>query len=345
MARGSAHELPPKCTASAEPCGTSRALTKFSIEQHQEPTGGTSPRAASPSMATARGSSTLECRRPNRNLILNGRSLTCGPGFQTTESFLTSRAASTSRGEAFGPFWTPACRELSRKSWLPTVTASPGSTPVSLNTSCTKGEPFSQSLKIVRATDVPRNSQKTSWRCSHTSPPSTTDEERIVVRKIQLYPDTDQKHAFETLFGADRYFWNSTKSIADKTSQEALEARVSELVSDHDDGVCHQQGCSATVVEHDGGHFSKKRWYCADHLGDSRFDAKPRLVGRSGPWEQAYEASAGTCTSEGCDVDAVSATLRCARHQQDGKKDPRMPSPKSPYNFEAVKSHRVSARV
>jgi hypothetical protein len=44
---------------------------------------------------------------------------------------------------------------------------SPESDTASWNTSFSGQDQFSRSLKIMLATDVPQNSTKTSWRCSH----------------------------------------------------------------------------------------------------------------------------------------------------------------------------------
>lgn len=283
-------------------------------------------------------SHTLASALPNRDLISSGKLHFCGRGFPVTRSYPTSEAASTSRGLAFGPFWTPACSELSRKSWLPTVTDSLESVRVSSNTSSNDADQFSQSLKIVRATDARKNSPTTSWRCSPTSPPNTTDAERTVSVKVRLLPDNDQAEAFRFFYGADRFMWNSCKEVADKCSQEAMEARVCELCHDHDDGVCHHRGCNDNVVEPDASYFKKKRWYCEDHVQNAKFGAAPRVMGRCRPYEAAIEKANGVCISDGCYNPLMAGKLRCEDHRDDVDGDPKPATTSSPYQFEAIKT-------
>jgi putative transposase len=158
------------------------------------------------------------------------------------------------------------------------------------------------------------------------------------VRKFLLHPNESQKRAFGFLFGARRHFHNTTKAICDKASSEAMEARVCELVRDHDDGLCHHTACANPVCEADGDYESKKRWYCEQHVKDARFGAKPRITGRSRPWEKQSEAAGHVCVTEGCKSVTVEDTLRCLEHQDAGANDPKCPAASSPYNFHTVKS-------
>jgi putative transposase len=178
----------------------------------------------------------------------------------------------------------------------------------------------------------------TSWRCSPTSPPSITGAERTITAKILLLPDNDQAEAFRFFYGAERFMWNSCKAVADKSTQEAMEARISELVREHDDGTCHHGGCGEEVVEPDGEYDSKKRWYCGDHVDAARFGASPKITGRCRPYEAAKEDAFGACISVGCDEPLMGDTLRCKDHQDDTTDDPQMPTPSSPYHFEAIKT-------
>ena len=279
------------------------------------------------------------CLPANRSLILNGKRITCDKSFQITNWFPTSDPASTSRGLACVPYWDERCADLSQRLWSPTGTGSRELDSASWSTSCTQQDAFSQSLKIRLATDVRRNSQKTSLQCSPTLPPSTTGDGRTVVRKIELRPNPAQREAFRFFCGANRFFWNKTKSVADKVSQEAHEARCAELAH-NETGTCQLGDCHRDVKDPAAPHDYKARWWCPDHVDDVTFGAKARIMPRSRPYERLSETFDGVCRTIDCDQEAEEGKFRCRVHSEteDAKKDPKQPKPVSPYNFEGIKS-------
>jgi transposase len=128
-------------------------------------------------------------------------------------------------------------------------------------------------------------------------------------------------------YGAERFMWNRCKEVADKADREAIEARVAELVSEHDDGMCHHHGCGRHVDIFTAPFESKKRWYCETHVDKVTFGARSRILGRCKGYEVALEKSSGVCMSEGCKNPLMEDTLRCERHQGDASrpehKDPK----------------------
>src|SRR6056300_55407 len=215
--------------------GTGLERGALCIERPLAASTGTGSRLTMPVTVNERVSSTPACPRVSRKLTLTGRSRISLNGFPVTESYPTSAAESTSRGLAFGPFWTPACAALSAKSWLPTGTGSPVSAQDLSNTSSAGTDRFLRSLKIEAAPDVPKSLQTTSWRCSPTSLPACTERVRTATFNVRLLPDKDQREVFNTFYGANRFFFNRSKVVCDKVDGEAVEARVAELVRDHDD--------------------------------------------------------------------------------------------------------------
>ena len=111
--------------------------------------------------------------------------------------------------------------------------------------------------------------------------------------------------------------WNRCKEVADKADAEAMEARVAELVGDHDDGICHYHGCGGHVDVFTAPFESKKRWYCENHADKVTFGARSRILGRCKGFKAALEKSAGVCITEGCDNHLAGDSLRCERHQSD----------------------------
>ena len=143
------------------------------------------------------------------------------------------------------------------------------------------------------------------------------------------------------MFGAHRYFFNQTKSVCDKAVQEGDESRVAELFkAKADQGICRAGACSNGVVDIEADFTYKRRWFCETHIEGRTFGAKPRLLGVSRPYERQIAAFDGTCRTSGCDVAAEPGVFRCEEHADDGAKakDPRAPTPKSPFNYESTKS-------
>ena len=344
---GSSPETRPDSTESRNKrSATGQKQVKLHIEQRLGDIDGITCPAMPAIHPSGHGFCMPGCLQQNRSLILNGRSISCSRGFQITNWFPTLDPESTSRGLACVPYWDGQCADLSQRLWSPTGTGSRELDSALWSSSCTEQDAFSQSLKILHPTDVPRNSQKTSLQCSPTSPPSTTGDARIIVRKIKLRPDAAQKEAFRFFFGATRYFWNKAKSVADKISQEALEARCAEL-SASETGLCRVDGCSKAVKDPHADHTDKARWWCENHVDDVTFGAKARIMPRSRPYEKLMETFDGICLTLECTEHAEEDAFRCSLHAQskEGKKqlskgarDPTRPSPISPYNFEGIKS-------
>ena len=339
MPDGFVHPMPHSTTMFANRLfGTGRIEDKSSIKRRWGAIEGTWCPNRLAMVRIGRTSYTPGCPHPSRGLILNGRKHSCGTGIQITRSFPTSDPASTSRGLACVPFWNDVCAELSQKSWYPIGTDSLELDSALWSSYSSDQDAFSKSLKIQRVKER-ASSQKTSWRCSPTSPPSTTGDGRIVVRKVCIHPSPSQRALFKYLFGAHRWFFNKTKSVCDKSSQEAFEARIAEL-STMDTGICQANGCASEVHDVAGEMSSKKRWFCTEHVKTETFGAKARICGVSAPYEALASAFDHNCLTRGCQADASPGSFRCEEHADDGveEKDPKRPIPASPFNFMAVKT-------
>lgn len=154
-----------------------------------------------------------------------------------------------------------------------------------------------------------------------------------------MRPNAAQRALYKHLFGAHRWFFNKTKSVCDKASQEAFEARIAELVAG-DTGRCQFAGCGAEVRDIEADVSTKARWFCEEHVKDGRFQSKPRICGTSQPYEDLANTFDHNCLTRGCQADAESGRFRCHHHADDGvkNKDPKRPIPSSPFNFMAIKT-------
>ena len=314
---------------------TGPMLAKLRIEQHQEDITGTSRHPAQPHPSDVM-SYMPAFQAPNRGVILNGKSVSCAPSFQITRSFLTSDQASISAAADFSPFWTDVCKELSEKSWLPTAIDLPGSGSASLNASSSVADQFSRSLKIVHATGVPKNSQKTSWQCSPTSRPSTTADARMCSRKIRIYPNAHQRAKFRQFFGAHRHFYNRAKAEVDAASDAARTQRMADLEGSWN-GVCCREGCDLPVSDPNASG-CKVRYLCANHAKEPLGGTTPTFTKRVRKLEKleaAFVQKGCRCLRSECNSHAVADTFFCQTHTG---KVPRSPVPASLYNATTIKA-------
>ena len=270
---------------------------------------------------------------------MGNRSISCGSGFQITRSFRTSDQASTSRDTVFGPFWTTACAELSAKSWLPTKTDSPESGSRWLSTSSNDADQFSRSFKAMAATDSPTNSQKTSWRCSPTSPPNITDDVRIVARKIRIHPTPAQKQILKQFCGADRHFWNRAKEFTSSASDEAWSERCSQLDAAYEP-VCIIANCHQPVVD-EGAHRRKARYLCDRHMSSALGGTSPKFTKRVRKLEAmdiTFKEKGCQCLASACSEYAVEGAFYCVGHGILQHKAPYRPVPASVYSSTTLKA-------
>lgn len=142
-----------------------------------------------------------------------------------TSSPPTSAVASTGSVKAFKPFWNARCKELSKKLWLPIVTASAVLHTHSSNTFSSVAERKSWFLTKVQyptnlPTVVPNMEDLTNWQriCSplqRSLPPASMavdppkSESVLRVKHIRLYPTSEQKATLREWFGAARWVYNN----------------------------------------------------------------------------------------------------------------------------------------
>ena len=207
----------------------------------------------------------------------------------------------TSAAEDLSPFWTDASQELSRKSWLPTETASHELDSTSWITSSPGQDQFSQSLKIRLATDASENSGMISWQLSPTLLPGTTEGGTTKTAKIRIHPTPAQADLLRQCAGTHRYFWNKTKAFVDTEYERCQQERLDELEAGRLDGCAHRgadQKCMAMTENKKGKALACKKpladgFGCKDHP-DAQGCAQPPPANCGAAVDQ--EAPVG-CTS------------------------------------------------
>lgn len=85
-----------------------------------------------------------------------------------------------------------------------------------------------QSSKIKNTPTQTKNSQKTYWKLSQSSPRDITDAENItqITRKVRIYPNLEQKKLFKKCFSAHNYFYNkAVESLRQNYKQNITDFR------------------------------------------------------------------------------------------------------------------------
>lgn len=118
------------------------------------------------------------------------------------------------------PFWTESLKEKSAQLWLPTKTDSQDSVSHSYNL-YVQGLIPNSLLKKKRTPLNLKNYKKTLCRYLQFSPQDTTAPENMIYsRKIQIFPNKEQKELFEKCFGATRFFYNKAVECINTSYKE-----------------------------------------------------------------------------------------------------------------------------
>lgn len=147
----------------------------------------------------------------NNKLTWKDRLHSFNQNSQPMKSFQISVQESTSKEKDCSPFWNSHCKENSKMLWLPIKTDCVDLDLKSLNTSSSTPEPVLQCLKIQKMTPQ-MNCQKTLSLSLPSSLHDTTEventAERMVSRKMRIYPNKQQKQLFDKSINCHRYFYN-----------------------------------------------------------------------------------------------------------------------------------------
>jgi hypothetical protein len=136
---------------------------------------------------------------------------------------------------------TPAAQALSEKSWSRQARQNW----LRLVHVFLRQDQFSLSSKIMLATDVQKNSTKTSWRCLPISQPNTTESVPMPIEKWLVAQDQDPtergaERASKQYAGTARYLHNQAKALAEGVSDRARATAIAGWEAEHD-GTCKER--------------------------------------------------------------------------------------------------------
>lgn len=169
---------------------------------------------------------TAASARQNKRTTSTANARTSNKRSRTTKSSRTSARVSTSSGKAFYEWWTPSCREMSSKLWLPTVTDSAASPSTSSSGYVTRTERHSWS-RITRFEPQNRSSPRISWPSYTSSHADTTvcvdTGPHQTCHKIRLRPTTEQARVLRMWMKGHRDTYNAAlRLVKDKKAKPTL---------------------------------------------------------------------------------------------------------------------------
>ena len=163
---------------------------------------------------------TVESLPKNKEKTLLDKKIFLEKNTLTTLLYQMSVQELIGKEKDFLPFWNEQCKEISRKSWLPTEIDSVDLHLNSSNLSSEKTTLNSSSLTIKKTHQNPNptqeNSQMISSLLSMSSQLETSVKEDIRTVKIRIYPNKKQSQIMKKWMGTRRYIYNKVlKSVLD----------------------------------------------------------------------------------------------------------------------------------